>query len=105
MGKINDATDVVVLLTIALDWPWICTRLELRKETSTSQWLASRSIRTLPPALPKTKTSPATEVDGNAVAKLFDEIKVMFRDLPERLHGQIHEVLDLEADASADCIQ
>ena len=32
-------------------------------------------------------------VDTNSVAKLFEEIKVMFRDLPDRLQGQIHESL------------
>lgn len=31
--------------------------------------------------------------DTNGVAKLFEEIKVMFRDLPERLQGQIQESL------------
>ncbi len=37
-------------------------------------------------------TDPA-EAEANAVAKLFEEIKVMFRELPERLQGQLADSL------------
>src|SRR5262249_20152880 len=33
------------------------------------------------------------EAEANAVAKLFEEIKVMFRELPERLQGQLADSL------------
>lgn len=149
MGKINDATDVVALLTAnSIDRPWILyeagvakgkldrpvfglvvgvpfdqatkgpfaqfqnsgddedslTKLVLqlikrnsdaepREEAVRRQVNAFRDgIKKLAP----TKVTPKTaepEVDPNAVAKLFEEIKVMFRDLPEKLQGQINENL------------
>lgn len=50
-------------------------------------------IETVHKSPTKKVLSAASEVDGNAAAKLFEEIKVMFRELPERLHGQFSESL------------
>jgi len=35
------------------------------------------------------ESQPATEVESNAVLKVFEEIKVMFRDLPDRMQVQL----------------
>jgi hypothetical protein len=150
MGKINDATDVVALLTAnSIDRPWILyesgvakgkldkpvfgvvvgvafdqatkgpfaqfqnsgddedslTKLVLqlirrnsdaepREEAVRRQVNAFRDgITKLLPTKSASKTTESGEVDANSVAKLFEEIKVIFRDLPERLQGQIHESL------------
>ena len=66
---------------------------EPREEAVRRQVNAFRDgITKLASARPPAKISES-EVDTNGVAKLFEEIKVMFRDLPERLQGQIHESL------------
>lgn len=66
---------------------------EPREEAVRRQVNAFRDgITKLVSAKPPAKTTES-EVDTNGVAKLFEEIKVMFRDLPERLQGQIHESL------------
>ncbi len=150
MGKINDATDVVALLTPnSIDRPWILyeagvakgkldkpvfgvvvgvpfdqatkgpfaqfqnsgddedslTKLVLqlikrnsdaepREEAVRRQVNAFREgITKLTPAKPTSKRAESVEVDANSVTKLFEEIKVMFRDLPERVQGQLHESL------------
>ena len=149
MGRINEATDVVALLTSnSIDRPWILyeagvakgkldrpvfgvvvgiafdqatkgpfaqfqnsgddedslTKLvfqlikrnsdaEPREEAVRLQVRAFRdTIQKLVPAKPA-RLVQSPEVDPNAVAKLFEEIKVMFRDLPEKLQGQIYENL------------
>jgi hypothetical protein len=43
--------------------------------------------------LPAKPTALVSQTETDSVAKLFEEIKVMFRDLPGRLQGQIHESL------------
>lgn len=150
MGKINDATDVVALLTAnSIDRPWILyeagvakgkldkpvfgvvvgvafdqatkgpfaqfqnsgddedslTKLVLqlirrnsdaepREEAVKRQVNAFRDgIKKLENTKSVSKPTDSVEVDANAVAKLFEEIKVMFRDLPEKLQGQIYENL------------
>lgn len=150
MGKINDATDVVALLTInSVDRPWILYEagvakgkldkpvfgvvvgltldqatkgpfaqfhncgddeasltklvLQLIKRNSDAepreeavklqvgvfQGLISKLSTQKPPA----SGSPAADGEASSVAKLFEEIKVMFRDLPDRLQGQLNEGL------------
>jgi len=39
------------------------------------------------------ESSAPAEVEANAAAKLFEEVKVMFRDLPDRLQSQLMENL------------
>jgi|SRR5271166_320746 len=150
MGKINDATDVVALLTPnSLDRPWILyeagvakgklgkpvfgvvvgvafdqatrgpfaqfqnsaddedslTKLVLqlirrnsdaepREEAVRRQVGAFRgSINKLLSVNPEEKPAKPGGAEASDAAKLFEEIKVMFRDLPERLHGQLSESL------------
>jgi hypothetical protein len=151
MGKINDATDVVALLTPnSTDRPWILYEAGVAKgkldkpvfglvvgapfdqatkgpfaqfqnsgddEDSLSKLVLQlitrnsdakprevavrrevnafrEEVAKLAPAKPSSKKAvESIEVDGNAVAKLFEEIKLMFRDLPERLQGQLYENL------------
>ncbi len=150
MGKINDATDVVALLTAnSLDRPWILyeagvakgkldkpvfgivvgvafdqatkgpfaqfqnsaddedslTKLVLqlirrnsdaepREEAVRRQVSAFRgSIDKLISLKPEEKPAKPGGAEASDAAKLFEEIKVMFRDLPERLHGQLSESL------------
>ena len=150
MGKINDATDVVAMLTTSsIDRPWILyeagvakgkldkpvfgvvvgvpferatkgpfaqfqncgddedslTKLVLqlikrnsdaepREEAVKRQVNAFRSgISQFAEKGPTTALSQTADVEANSVAKLFEEIKVMFRDLPERLQGQLSESL------------
>jgi hypothetical protein len=50
-------------------------------------------IAKLTPAKPASKKAESPDVDANSVAKLFEEIKVMFRDLPDRVQGQLYESL------------
>ncbi|MGA2154659.1 MAG: toll/interleukin-1 receptor domain-containing protein [Bryobacteraceae bacterium] len=50
-------------------------------------------IKKLAPVKPVSKATDPVEVDANAVAKLFEEIKVMFGDLPEKLQAQVYENL------------
>lgn len=151
MDKINDATDVVALLTQhSVDRPWILyeagvakgkldkqvlglvigvpfetairgpfaqfhnsenteesvTKLVLelicrnseaepRAEAVRDRVIAFREkIKTLgiSAADEISSTDPAA-AEANAVAKLFEEIKVMFRELPERLQGQLADSL------------
>lgn len=149
MGKIDDATDVVALLTPnSLDRPWILyeagvakgklgkpvfgvvvgvafdqatkgpfaqfqnsaddedslTKLVLqlirrnsdaepREEAVRRQVSVFRESVSL--LISKNKESPpkARSAEASDAAKLFEEIKVMFRDLPERLNGQLLEAL------------
>jgi hypothetical protein len=42
---------------------------------------------------PGEQPEPQPEVDAGAVAKLFEEIKVMLKDLPDRLQKQVRETL------------
>jgi hypothetical protein len=49
------------------------------------------SVKKLAVALKDEDTSAPAEVEANAAAKLFEEVKVMFRDLPERLQSQLME--------------
>ena len=150
MGKIDDATDVVALLTQnSLDRPWILyeagvakgklgkpvfgvvvgvpfdqatkgpfaqfqnsaddedslTKLVLqlikrnsdaepREEAVRRQVSAFRGgISVLITAKPDVKPAKPGDVEASDAAKLFEEIKVMFRDLPDRLHGQIADTL------------
>jgi len=150
MSKINDATDVVGLLTRnSIDRPWILyeagvakgkldkpvfgivvgvafdqatkgpfaqfqnssddedslTKLVLqlirrnsdaepREEAVRRQVSAFREgIKTLIALKPEDKPARPGDAEASDVAKLFEEIKVMFRDLPERLHGQLSESL------------
>jgi hypothetical protein len=50
------------------------------------------SLKTLG-AEEETEPSDPAEAEANAVAKLFEEIKVMFRELPVRLQGQLSDSL------------
>ena len=43
---------------------------------------------------PSGETKPASSVNDTAVAKLFEEIKVMFQDLPSRVEGQIVQAVE-----------
>lgn len=150
MGKINDATDVVALLTLnSVDRPWILYEagvakgkldkpvfgvvvgvtldqatkgpfaqfqncgddeasltklvLQLIKRNSDAEpreeavklqvgvfhGLISKFSTQKPPA----SGSPAADGEASSVAKLFEEIKVVFRDLPDGLQGQLNEGL------------
>jgi hypothetical protein len=154
MGKINDATDVVALLTSnSIHRPWILyeagvakgkldkpvfgvvvgiqfdqatqgpfaqfqnsgddedslTKLilqlikrnsdaEPREEAVRRQVNAFREVVSkLNVAKVSSGQDQAAEVEANSVAKLFEEIKVMFRDLPDRLQGQLHDSLGSRA--------
>lgn len=67
---------------------------EPREEAVRRQVNAFRDVTSkLAVAKPESRENKAMDVDGNSVAKLFEEIKVMFRDLPDRLQGQLHESL------------
>jgi hypothetical protein len=67
---------------------------EPREEAVRRQVNAFRDgIAKLGPSKAAAKVTESAEVDADGVAKLFEEIKVMFRDLPERLQGQIYESL------------
>jgi hypothetical protein len=67
---------------------------EPREEAVRRQVNAFRdSIKKLAPTKPAAKTAESVDVDANAVAKLFEEIKVMFGDLPDKLQGQVYENL------------
>ncbi len=50
-------------------------------------------VKKLALSKPPSKPADSIEVDANAVAKLFEEIKVMFGDLPEKLQAQVYENL------------
>jgi len=150
MGKINDATDVVALLTVnSVDRPWILyeagvakgkldkpvfgvvvgvafdeatkgpfaqfqnsgddedslTKLVLQlirrnSDAEPREEAVRRQVNAFRDGISKltstggvSKTGKSAEMDGSAAAKLFEEIKVMFQELPERLQGQIHESL------------
>lgn len=149
MDKINDATDVVALLTQhSIDRPWILCEAGVAKGKLDKQVLGlvigvpfetairgpfaqfhnsentedsvtklvlelicrnseaeprpeavrdrvkefRESLKTLGAEEKSEATDPA-EAEANAVAKLFEEIKVMFRELPERLQGQLTDSL------------
>jgi hypothetical protein len=67
---------------------------EPREEAVRLQVKAFREgIKKLVPVKPTSRPVASSEIDSNAVAKLFEEIKVMFRDLPGTLQGQINENL------------
>lgn len=48
-------------------------------------------ISKLSTAMPASTGAPSADVEASSVAKLFEEVKVMFRDLPDRLQGQLME--------------
>jgi hypothetical protein len=148
MSKINDATDVVALLTPrSIDRPWIlyeagvakgkldkpvfgvvvgvpfekATRgpfaqfqnsaddgdsltklvLQLIKRNSEAEPrdeavrrevnVFLESVKQLAGSLKDEEASAPAEVEANATAKLFEEVKVMFRDLLDRLQSQLME--------------
>ncbi len=148
MGKINDATDVVAILTPrSIDRPWIlyeagvakgkldkpvfgvvvgvpfekATRgpfaqfqnsaddsdsltklvLQLIKRNSEAELrdeavrrevnVFLETVKKMAVSLRDDESSAQAEVEANAAAKLFEEVKVMFRDLPDRLQSQLTE--------------
>jgi hypothetical protein len=148
MSKINDATDVVALLTPrSIDRPWIlyeagvakgkldkpvfgvvvgvsfekATRgpfaqfqnsaddadsltklvLQLIRRNSEAEPrdeavrrevnVFLETVKKVAVPLQADESSAPAEVEANAAAKLFEEVKVMFRDLPDRLQNQLTE--------------
>lgn len=49
------------------------------------------AVKKLAGSLQDEEASAPAEVEANAAAKLFEEVKVMFRDLPDRLQNQLTE--------------
>ncbi len=49
------------------------------------------AVKKLAVSLRDAEPSAPAEVEANAAAKLFEEVKVMFRDLPDRLQRQLTE--------------
>jgi len=49
------------------------------------------AVKKLAGALKDDESPAPAEVEANAAAKLFEEVKVMFRDLPDRLQSQLVE--------------
>jgi hypothetical protein len=88
----NSADDEDSLTKLVLQLIRRNSDAEPREEAVRRQVSAFRaSIERLIALKPNEKSVKPRDAEASDAAKLFEEIKVMFRDLPERLHGQFSE--------------
>ncbi|MEQ1871611.1 MAG: toll/interleukin-1 receptor domain-containing protein [Vicinamibacterales bacterium] len=105
MQKLDDATDVVALLTShSVNRPWILYEAGVAKGKLTAndpqaaprdeavkrQVQAFRqTVAVLLKDRKKEPAHPAAKVDETSVAKFFEEIKVLVRDVPDRVASEL----------------
>jgi hypothetical protein len=89
----NSADDEDSLTKLVLQLIKRNSDAEPREEAVRSQVSAFRGSIDKLISVKEVKPAKPGDVEASDAAKLFEEIKVMFRDLPERLHGQLAESL------------